>query len=90
VLIPSGLAVTVIGMIMMTQGTSTAAPVVAFALTCIGAPPLVTLGTNLVISSVPPEKAGAAGALTQTSSEFGYALGLPYWAALSPPSTAAR
>ncbi len=76
VLIPAGLAVTVIGMVVMTQASSTAVLVVAFALTCIGAPPLVTLGTGLVIGSVPPEKAGAAGALTQTSNEFGYALGI--------------
>jgi len=38
--------------------------------------PLVTLGTNLVIGSVPPEKAGAAGALIQTGNEFGYSLGI--------------
>ena len=50
--------------------------VVAFAVQCVGPAPLVTLGTNLVIGSVPPEKAGAAGALTQTGNEFGYSLGI--------------
>jgi len=29
-----------------------------------------------VIGSIPPEKAGSAGALTQTSGEFGYSLGI--------------
>jgi DHA2 family multidrug resistance protein-like MFS transporter len=76
VLIPAGIAFTVVGMAVMTQATSTAVLVVAFAVECVGAAPLVTLGTNLVIGSVPPEKAGAAGALTQTGNEFGYSLGI--------------
>lgn len=76
VLIPGGIAFTVVGMALMSQAESTAVLVVAFAVECIGAAPLVTLGTNLVIGSVPPEKAGAAGALTQTSNEFGYSLGI--------------
>jgi DHA2 family multidrug resistance protein-like MFS transporter len=76
VLIPGGIAFTVVGMAVMSQATSTAVLVAAFAVECVGAAPLVTLGTNLVIGAVPPEKAGAAGALTQTSNEFGYSLGI--------------
>ncbi|MEV5964095.1 MFS transporter [Kribbella sp. NPDC051952] len=76
VLIPAGIAFTVAGMIVVTQTTSTIVLVIAFAITCLGPAPLVTLGTNLVIGSVPPEKAGSAGALTQTSNEFGYSLGI--------------
>ncbi|MEU4289697.1 MFS transporter [Kribbella sp. NPDC026596] len=76
VLIPAGIAFTIVGMAVMTQATSTTVLVIAFAVECIGAAPLVTLGTNLVIGSVPPEKAGSAGALTQTGNEFGYALGI--------------
>ncbi|TCO45493.1 DHA2 family multidrug resistance protein-like MFS transporter [Kribbella antiqua] len=76
VLIPAGIAFTVAGMTVMALTTSTAVFVVAFAVQCVGPAPLVTLGTNLVIGSVPPEKAGAAGALTQTSNEFGYSLGI--------------
>jgi MFS family permease len=76
VLIPAGIAFTVVGMAVMTQATSTAVLVIAFAVQCVGPAPLVTLGTNLVIGSVPPEKAGSAGALTQTGNEFGYALGI--------------
>jgi len=60
----------------MTQATSTTILVIAFAVQCVGPAPLVTLGTSLVIGSVPPEKAGSAGALTQTSNEFGYSLGI--------------
>ena len=76
VLIPAGIAFTIVGMAVMTQATSTTVLVIAFAVEAVGAAPLVTLGTNLVIGSVPPEKAGSAGALTQTSNEFGYALGI--------------
>jgi DHA2 family multidrug resistance protein-like MFS transporter len=50
--------------------------VIAFAFECFGPGALVILGTNLVIGSVPPEKAGSAGALTQTGNEFGYSLGI--------------
>jgi len=76
VLIPAGIAFTVVGMVVMSMATSTTVLVIAFGIECIGAAPIVTLGTNLVIGSVPPEKAGSAGALTQTSNEFGYALGI--------------
>lgn len=76
VLIPAGIAFTVVGMVVMSQATSTTVLVIAFAIQCVGPAPLVTLGTNLVIGSVPPEKAGSAGALTQTSNEFGYSLGI--------------
>ncbi|MER7249597.1 MFS transporter [Kribbella sp. NPDC000426] len=76
VLIPAAIAFTVVGMLMMALATSTTVLVVAFAIQCVGPAPLVTLGTNLVIGSVPPEKAGSAAALTQTSNEFGYSLGI--------------
>jgi MFS transporter, DHA2 family, multidrug resistance protein len=36
----------------------------------------VTLGTDLVVGSAPPEKAGSAAALNETSGEFGFALGI--------------
>jgi DHA2 family multidrug resistance protein-like MFS transporter len=34
------------------------------------------LGTNLVVGSVPVERAGSAAAIAQTGNEFGYALGI--------------
>jgi DHA2 family multidrug resistance protein-like MFS transporter len=76
ILIPAGIAFTVAGMIVISQATSTTVLVAAFAIECFGPGALVILGTNLVIGSVPSEKAGTAGALTQTSNEFGYALGI--------------
>ena len=76
VLISGGLACAVVGMALMTQAETATTLIIAFAIQCIGAAPLVTLGTNLVIGSAPPEKAGSAAALTQTSNEFGYSLGI--------------
>ncbi|WP_410784940.1 MFS transporter [Kribbella sp. C-35] len=76
ILIPAGVACAVAGMAVVSLTTSTTVLVIAFAVQCIGPGALVILGTNLVIGSVPPEKAGSAGALTQTGNEFGYSLGI--------------
>jgi MFS transporter, DHA2 family, multidrug resistance protein len=64
---------------MQTQVSATsgvAVLIVGFAVTSLGGGPLVTLGVNLVVGSVRPEKAGAAAAIAQTSNEVGYALGV--------------
>lgn len=45
-------------------------------LTYLGLGPVFTLGTELVVGAAPPERAGAAAALSETSSEFGGALGI--------------
>jgi len=42
----------------------------------IGLTPVVTLTTDIVLSAAPAERAGAASALSETSSEFGGALGI--------------
>jgi DHA2 family multidrug resistance protein-like MFS transporter len=42
----------------------------------IGLTPVVTLTTDIVLSAAPPERAGSASALSETSSEFGGALGI--------------
>jgi DHA2 family multidrug resistance protein-like MFS transporter len=42
----------------------------------LGMTPVVALTTNIVLSAAPPERAGAASALSETSSEFGGALGI--------------
>lgn len=41
----------------------------------LGVCPVVTLTTDLVLGAAPPERAGAAFAISETSSEFGGALG---------------
>ncbi|MFN3399748.1 MAG: MFS transporter, partial [Ferrovibrio sp.] len=43
---------------------------------CAGLSPVFTLTTDLVVSTAPPERAGAASALSETAAEFGGALGI--------------
>jgi DHA2 family multidrug resistance protein-like MFS transporter len=68
-----------IGFILLTQVTATtsiALLVVALICTALGFAPVVTMATDLIIGAAPPERAGAAGACSETSAEFGGALGM--------------
>lgn len=40
--------------------------------------PLLVLGTGIVIGSAPPEKAGAAASISETSNQLGIALGVAF------------
>ncbi|MDA0634822.1 MFS transporter [Nonomuraea sp. MCN248] len=42
----------------------------------VGHGPMMALGTDLVVGSAPPEKAGSAAAISETSTELGLALGV--------------
>jgi DHA2 family multidrug resistance protein-like MFS transporter len=78
-LIGAGLMVSATGLLVLTQvgATSGLATLVAgFVLSNLGAGPLVTLGTDLVLGAAPREKAGAAAAISETSNELGFALGI--------------
>jgi DHA2 family multidrug resistance protein-like MFS transporter len=77
-LIAAGILVSVAGLLVLTQAQvhGLSALIVGFALFNLGAGPLVTLGTGIIISSVPPQKAGGAAAISQTANEFGFALGI--------------
>jgi DHA2 family multidrug resistance protein-like MFS transporter len=78
-LIGGGMAVSVCGLLLIAQAdarSGLAAVVIGFAVSNFGAGPMVTLGTDLVVGSAPVEKAGSAGAMNQTSGEFGFALGI--------------
>jgi MFS transporter, DHA2 family, multidrug resistance protein len=57
-------------------GTDTALPLVvgATALAVLGATPTGVLGTDLVVGSVPPERAGSAAAVSETAGELSVAL----------------
>jgi len=79
VLFPGGLVVTVAGLLLLTQAGATSASAVlvgGFVVMTLGGGPLVALGTNLVVGSAPPEKAGSAAGLVQIGNELGYALGI--------------
>jgi len=78
-LIPAGILCSVLGMVVLlfTSASGSLAPlIIGFTLFNLGAGPLVTLGTGIVIGSVAPQKAGSAAAISQTGNEFGFALGI--------------
>ena len=50
--------------------------VTGFVLVYAGISPMMVLGTDLVVGSAPPEKAGSAAAMSETGMEFGIALGV--------------
>jgi DHA2 family multidrug resistance protein-like MFS transporter len=50
--------------------------VTGFVLVYTGISPMMVLGTDLVVGSAPPEKAGSAAAMSETAMEFGIALGI--------------
>lgn len=50
--------------------------VLATVVLALGLSPMFTLGTELIISSAPAEKAGSASALAETGAEFGGAVGI--------------
>ena len=64
---PHGLAWLVGGMLLMGLGMA----------------PVFTLGNDIVISSAPPERAGAASALSETSAELSGALGIAVFGSLA-------
>ena len=57
--------------------------VVGMTLMGIGMAPVFTLGNDIVISSAPPERAGAASALSETSAELSGALGIAVFGSLA-------
>jgi MFS transporter, DHA2 family, multidrug resistance protein len=75
----AGLALASVGFAMFTRvdaGTPLAVVVVGSVLFALGFAPVFTLTTDLVVGSAPPERAGAASAISETSAEFGGALGI--------------
>lgn len=73
-----GLALAAVGFAILTQvGTLGLGGLVAgLCVLYVGLGPVFTLGTDIVVSAAPPERAGAAAALSETSSELGGALGI--------------
>jgi DHA2 family multidrug resistance protein-like MFS transporter len=74
-----GIVVAIAGVALLTQATTDHGPglvVGAVAILSLGMAPLFTLAADLAIGSAPPERAGAASGISETSSELGGALGL--------------
>jgi DHA2 family multidrug resistance protein-like MFS transporter len=77
--VAAGLALAAIGLALMTQigpDSGVGALVLAGAIIDLGLAFVVTLSTDLIVGSVPPERAGTASALSETGTELGGALGI--------------
>ncbi|WP_312108265.1 MFS transporter [Brevibacillus reuszeri] len=78
-LIGAGLAVSATGCILLSQvgeGSGLSILIIGYILFNGGAAPLASLSSDLIVGSAPPEKAGSAVSLLQTSGEFAFALGI--------------
>ncbi|WP_020577986.1 MFS transporter [Actinopolymorpha alba] len=74
-----GMLIAAAGVLLLTQvggGGGLGLVVAAMVLASFGMGPQGVLCTEMVIGSVPPEKAGAASAMSETSGEFGIAMGV--------------
>jgi DHA2 family multidrug resistance protein-like MFS transporter len=79
VVVVGGLLVGAVGMALLTQvdrSNGLTFLVVASATFAVGIALVVPLTTDVMISTAPPERAGAASALSETGAEFGGALGI--------------
>jgi MFS transporter, DHA2 family, multidrug resistance protein len=76
--VTGGLAVTVIGLVMLTRVgiDSVGTLVVASTVIALGLGPVIGIITELVVGTAPAEKAGAASGISETASELGAALGI--------------
>jgi len=78
--IAGGMAVSAAGFVLLALVDDVASPlamlVAGSVVFSLGLTPVVTLTTDIVLTAAPPARAGAASALSETSSEFGGALGI--------------
>lgn len=77
--IAGGLVLVVIGYLLITQVEATGGMtllIIGLVVSGIGGGAMGSLGTGLTMTSAPPEKAGSAAALSETSGELGIALGV--------------
>ncbi|SDM63251.1 MFS transporter, DHA2 family, multidrug resistance protein [Allokutzneria albata] len=70
------LALAATGFAVLAVAGGLAGVVTGFTLVYLGIGPIMALGTELVIGTAPPEKAGSAAAMSETAMEFGIALGV--------------
>jgi DHA2 family multidrug resistance protein-like MFS transporter len=78
-LMAGGLAMAVIGFLVLTQIGGTSGPAVlvtGFVVYSLGLAPVFTLANDIIIGAAPPERAGAAAGISETCCELGGALGI--------------
>ncbi|PZG00291.1 MFS transporter [Micromonospora deserti] len=92
-LMAAGLLVAGAGMLVQTRTGAVdgvAAVVVGLTLAGLGISPTMALTMNLLLSSAPPEKAGTAASISETSGELGIALGVATLGSLATVAYRAR
>jgi DHA2 family multidrug resistance protein-like MFS transporter len=75
----AGMAVGGVGFALLTQvdeSSALALLVTSAVIFALGLAPVFTLATDLIVGAAPPERAGAAAAISETGSELGGALGI--------------
>ncbi|GAB3441002.1 MFS transporter [Actinophytocola sediminis] len=75
----AGLLILAVGALLLAfvgAPTDFALVIVGSAVVGLGLGPIVTLGTDTVVAAAPPERAGAASAISETGTELGTALGI--------------
>jgi MFS transporter, DHA2 family, multidrug resistance protein len=74
-----GLVFSLLGAALLTQAAASGGPATVVGgavILSLGLAPLFTLAADIAVSSAPPERAGAASGISETSSELGGALGI--------------
>ncbi len=74
-----GFAVAAVGFILLTQIGRSSGPslvVTAYVILSLGLSPVFTMAADVIVGTVPPERAGMAAGLSETSAELGGALGI--------------
>jgi MFS transporter, DHA2 family, multidrug resistance protein len=77
--VAGGLVLAALGFLILTQvdgGSGLALVVTGSVVFSMGLGPVFILATDLILGSAPPERAGAASAISETGAEFGGALGI--------------
>ena len=75
----SALLISALGFVLLTRLSATSGlwlVVAGMLIMSVAIAPVVTLATDFVVGAAPPEKAGAASAISETSAEFGGALSI--------------
>lgn len=75
-LMAGGMVISALGFAWLVFAPSLVQIVAASVLFSIGFTPVITLTTGIVVGSAPPERTGAASAMSETSAELGGALGV--------------
>jgi DHA2 family multidrug resistance protein-like MFS transporter len=79
VVIAAGMAFSAMGYVLMTQvetDSHVGLLIASNVISALGLAPVFTLTTDLIVGAAPPERAGAASAISETASELGGAIGI--------------